>query len=120
MSSSRSKTDLKSDLKSDPKSASKHTRKPWSASLRSPWTVACATVAVVLGPSAVTASALERANSAPLHRPAAPDREPHREPHQEPRRQPPHHAAPYAAAQYAYLPRSTSRGQVLNRSQSLG
>lgn len=98
------------------KNAPKHTKKPWSASLRSPWTVACATVAVVLGPSAVTASALERANSAPLHRPAAPDREPHREP----RRQPPHHAAPYVAAQYAYLPRSTSRGQVLNRSQSLG
>lgn len=92
--------------------AVKTAKKSWSASLRSPWTVACATVAVVLGPSAVTASALERANSAPLHRPAAPDREPHREP--------PHHAAPYAAAQYAYLPRSTSRGQALNRSQSLG
>ncbi|MPY62481.1 hypothetical protein [Streptomyces spongiae] len=91
---------------------STHTKKSWSASLRSPWTVACATVAVVLGPSAVTASALERANSAPLHRPAAPDREPHREP--------PHHAAPYAAAEYAYLPRSPYRGQALNRSQSLG
>jgi hypothetical protein len=85
----------------------RNTRKSWSATLRSPWTVACAAVAVVLGPSAVTASALERANSAPLHRPAAPDREPH-------------HAAPYAATPYAYLPRSTYRGQALNRSQSMG
>ncbi|MEV6589301.1 hypothetical protein AB0N36_14910 [Streptomyces acidicola] len=83
------------------------TKRSWSLSRRSPWVVACAAVAVVLGPSAVTASALERANSAPLHRPAAPDREPH-------------HAAPHAAPQYAHLPRSTNRGQALNRSQSLG
>lgn len=81
-------------------------------SLRSPWTVAFATVALVLGPSAVTASALDLANSAPLHRSAAPDREPPQEP--------PHHAAPYADAQFAYLPRSPYRGQALNRSQSLG
>ncbi|MBA2811826.1 hypothetical protein E0500_032055 [Streptomyces sp. KM273126] len=82
-------------------------KRSWSRSLRSPWVVACAAVAVVLGPSAVTASALERANSAPLHRPAVPDREPHR-------------AAPHTAPQYAYLPRSTYRAQALNRSQSLG
>ncbi|MEV6617215.1 hypothetical protein AB0N31_25870 [Streptomyces sp. NPDC051051] len=35
--------------------------------LRSPWTVVCAVAAVVLGPAAATASALEQANKAPLH-----------------------------------------------------
>ncbi|MEU6471838.1 hypothetical protein ABZ927_32935 [Streptomyces massasporeus] len=31
------------------------------------WTVLCAVVTVVLGPAAVTASALDQANAAPLH-----------------------------------------------------
>ncbi|MFC9289083.1 hypothetical protein [Streptomyces sp. NPDC057052] len=35
--------------------------------LRGPWTVVCAVAAVVLGPAAATASALEQANRAPLH-----------------------------------------------------
>ncbi|WP_369237717.1 hypothetical protein AB5J56_32210 [Streptomyces sp. R21] len=39
----------------------------WADVLRSPWTVACAVVSVVIGPAAVTASALDRANAAPLH-----------------------------------------------------
>ncbi|MEU1038983.1 hypothetical protein ACFYP4_04410 [Streptomyces sp. NPDC005551] len=44
----------------------------WSGALRSPWTVACAVVTVVIGPAAATASALDRANAAPpLH--AAPE-----------------------------------------------
>ncbi|WP_069770830.1 hypothetical protein [Streptomyces sp. LUP30] len=34
---------------------------------RSPWAVLCAVAAVVLGPAAATASALEQANRAPLH-----------------------------------------------------
>ncbi|WP_340380513.1 hypothetical protein U5640_32670 [Streptomyces sp. SS7] len=34
---------------------------------RGPWAVLCAVTAVVLGPAAVTASALEQANKAPLH-----------------------------------------------------
>ncbi|MGQ4336077.1 hypothetical protein [Streptomyces hayashii] len=34
---------------------------------RGPWTVLCAVAAVVLGPAAATASALEQANRAPLH-----------------------------------------------------
>ncbi|MFF8190160.1 hypothetical protein ACF05L_04575 [Streptomyces bobili] len=34
---------------------------------RSPWTILCAVAAVVLGPAAATASALEQANKAPLH-----------------------------------------------------
>ncbi|MCX5269027.1 hypothetical protein [Streptomyces sp. NBC_00199] len=34
---------------------------------RSPWTVLCAVAAVVLGPAAATASALEQANRAPMH-----------------------------------------------------
>ncbi|TLS42790.1 hypothetical protein FE633_28595 [Streptomyces montanus] len=40
----------------------------WVRAARSPWTVACVVAAVVVGPSAVTASALDRANAAPpLH-----------------------------------------------------
>ncbi|MFK0173072.1 hypothetical protein ACIQU5_30190 [Streptomyces sp. NPDC090306] len=35
--------------------------------LRAPWTAVCAAVAVVLGPAAVTASALDLANAAPPH-----------------------------------------------------
>ncbi|MGX1269520.1 hypothetical protein [Streptomyces phaeoluteigriseus] len=34
---------------------------------RSPWTILCAVAAVVLGPAAATASALEQADKAPLH-----------------------------------------------------
>ncbi|MDG5804187.1 hypothetical protein P9869_16240 [Streptomyces ossamyceticus] len=49
------------------KSPARTARRTWSAALHSPWTAACAAAVVVLGPSAVTASALERANSAPLH-----------------------------------------------------
>lgn len=39
----------------------------WTKAARSPWTVVCAVAAVVLGPAATTASALEQANRAPLH-----------------------------------------------------
>ncbi|MFF3497674.1 hypothetical protein [Streptomyces sp. NPDC003247] len=39
----------------------------WTRAVRSPWTVVCAVAAVVLGPAAATASALEQANNAPLH-----------------------------------------------------
>ncbi|MBK3629177.1 hypothetical protein ACWC9X_00110 [Streptomyces asoensis] len=38
-----------------------------SRGARSPWAVLCAVAAVVLGPAATTASALEQANRAPLH-----------------------------------------------------
>ncbi|MER6185139.1 hypothetical protein [Streptomyces sp. NPDC001652] len=34
---------------------------------RGPWAALCAAVAVVLGPAAVTASALDQANAAPMH-----------------------------------------------------
>ncbi|KUN70830.1 hypothetical protein AQJ46_14275 [Streptomyces canus] len=34
---------------------------------RGPWAVVCAVAAVILGPAAVTASALDQANAAPLH-----------------------------------------------------
>ncbi|MGW0965239.1 hypothetical protein [Streptomyces sp. NPDC002516] len=34
---------------------------------RGPWAVVCAVVTVVLGPAAVTASALDQANAAPRH-----------------------------------------------------
>ncbi|MCX4909318.1 hypothetical protein [Streptomyces sp. NBC_00878] len=37
----------------------------WARAVRGPWTVACVVAAVVVGPSAVTASALDRANAAP-------------------------------------------------------
>ncbi|MFJ1805484.1 MULTISPECIES: hypothetical protein [unclassified Streptomyces] len=39
----------------------------WGRAARSPWTVLCAVAAVVLGPAATTASALEQANKAPMH-----------------------------------------------------
>ncbi|MFF3844026.1 hypothetical protein [Streptomyces sp. NPDC002328] len=39
----------------------------WTRAARSPWTVVCAVAAVVLGPAASTASALEQANKAPMH-----------------------------------------------------
>ncbi|WP_030671165.1 hypothetical protein [Streptomyces cellulosae] len=37
------------------------------------WTVLCTVAAVVLGPAAVTASALDQANKAPLHHTARAD-----------------------------------------------
>ncbi|MFF7471671.1 hypothetical protein [Streptomyces sp. NPDC008092] len=37
----------------------------WSS--RGPWAVVCAVATVVLGPAAVTASALDQANAAPMH-----------------------------------------------------
>ncbi|SPF01017.1 hypothetical protein [Streptomyces sp. MA5143a] len=87
------------------KSPARAGRRTWSAALRGPWTVACAAAVVVLGPSAVTASALERANSAPPHgasAPAHPARG-HEGEHQEPRT--------YTAEQTpACLPRTPSRG----------
>ncbi|MGW2820287.1 hypothetical protein ACWC24_04680 [Streptomyces sp. NPDC001443] len=42
-----------------------------SGAARSPWAVLCAVATVVLGPAAVTASALDQANRAPLHHAAA-------------------------------------------------
>ncbi|MER7896665.1 hypothetical protein ABTX62_11210 [Streptomyces sp. NPDC096046] len=38
-----------------------------AGAVRGPWAVLCAAVTVVLGPAAVTASALDQANTAPLH-----------------------------------------------------
>jgi hypothetical protein len=46
--------------------------RPWAA--RGPWAVLCAAATVVLGPAAATASALDRANAAPLHHAGAADR----------------------------------------------
>lgn len=37
------------------------------AAARGPWAVVCAVVTVVLGPMALTASTLDRANAAPRH-----------------------------------------------------
>ncbi|CAL9595262.1 hypothetical protein SUDANB145_05308 [Streptomyces sp. enrichment culture] len=39
----------------------------WAEALRRPWTALAAAAAVVLGPAAVTASALDQANAAPQH-----------------------------------------------------
>ncbi|MER6465148.1 hypothetical protein ABT278_32450 [Streptomyces sp. NPDC001228] len=39
----------------------------WTRPAGGPWAAACAVVTVVLGPAAVTASALDRADAAPLH-----------------------------------------------------
>ncbi|MFE1309789.1 MULTISPECIES: hypothetical protein [unclassified Streptomyces] len=42
----------------------------WARAVRRPWTVVCVVAAVVVGPAAATASALDRANAAPpLHAP---------------------------------------------------
>lgn len=90
-------------ISSRTKHSSRDPRKTWSSALRSPWTVACAAVVVVLGPSAVTASALERANSAPLHGASAPE-------HPAPGKERRHHGRPYTTEPYAYLPRTTNRG----------
>ncbi|MFF7973819.1 hypothetical protein [Streptomyces sp. NPDC007905] len=43
---------------------------PWARAVRRPWTVVRVAAAVVVGPAAATASALDRANAAPpLHAP---------------------------------------------------
>jgi hypothetical protein len=39
----------------------------WTRNARGPWAVVCAVATVVLGPAAVTASALDQANAAPMH-----------------------------------------------------
>ncbi|MFJ3301875.1 hypothetical protein ACIPSA_01905 [Streptomyces sp. NPDC086549] len=39
----------------------------WAKAVSSPWAVVCAVATVILGPAAVTASALDQANKAPLH-----------------------------------------------------
>jgi hypothetical protein len=46
----------------------------WARAARSPWTVLCAVATVVLGPAAVTASALDQANAAPLYHAVRADR----------------------------------------------
>ncbi|MGR6969999.1 hypothetical protein ACU639_10345 [Streptomyces cynarae] len=68
----------------------------WAGAARNPWTVLCAVAAVVLGPAATTASALDQANKAPLHHVVNPGRAPH-----------PH--LPGAAQAQAYLPSEATR-----------
>jgi hypothetical protein len=46
----------------------------WTRTARGPWAVVCAVAAVVLGPAAVTASALDQANAAPMHHAVKADR----------------------------------------------
>jgi hypothetical protein len=46
----------------------------WTRTVRGPWVVICAVAGVVLGPAAVTASALDQANAAPPLRIVKPDR----------------------------------------------
>jgi hypothetical protein len=87
------------------KSPARAARRTWSAALRSPWTVACAAAVVVLGPSAVTASALERANSAPLHGATAPGHPAHG--HEGERQESRTYTAEHTPAS---LPRTRSRG----------
>ena len=47
--------------------SSGHSRSRNSNSSKRVWTVVCAVATVVLGPAAVTASALDQANKAPMH-----------------------------------------------------
>lgn len=103
-SSSRTRNTTREPGKSPGRGKSREPWKSWASALRSPWTVACATVVVVLGPSAVTASALERANSAPRHGASAPE-------HPAPGKDRRHQGGTYTTEPpYAYLPRTTSRG----------
>lgn len=51
---------------------SSHTSAPekttgWVRTARGPWAALCAAAAVILGPAAVTASALDQANAAPMY-----------------------------------------------------
>lgn len=46
----------------------------WAKAARSPWAVVCAVATVILGPAAVTATALDQANRAPLHHAVGADR----------------------------------------------
>ncbi|MGW4980549.1 hypothetical protein [Streptomyces mirabilis] len=75
----------------------------WNTALRTPWTVACAVVTVLVGPAAATASALDRANAAPPYH-AHENHEDHKNPVT---------YFPYVTP-YATLPQS------LKRSHSLG
>lgn len=59
----------------------------WTGAVRNPWAVLCAVATVVLGPAAVTASALDQANRAPLH----------------------HHAVRADPTQQAYIPSDLTR-----------
>ncbi|NEA62140.1 hypothetical protein [Streptomyces sp. SID12488] len=59
----------------------------WAGAARNPWTVLCAVATVVLGPAAVTASALDQANAAPMH----------------------HHAVRVDHTQQAYIPSDLTR-----------
>ncbi|MBA2948533.1 hypothetical protein [Streptomyces himalayensis] len=64
-------------LKEHEKADDSQAQTSWpSAMLRGPWTVLCVAASVVVGPTAATASALDRANAAPPHHfadPHAPD-----------------------------------------------
>ncbi|MER6128826.1 hypothetical protein ABT173_40975 [Streptomyces sp. NPDC001795] len=67
----------------------------WTEAVRNPWTVVCAVATVVLGPAAVTASALDQANRAPMYHAAKPGHAPE-------------HLVGYGQAQ-AYLPSDPTR-----------
>ncbi|MEU2776728.1 hypothetical protein ABZ646_28385 [Streptomyces sp. NPDC007162] len=56
-----SRTEARTELAEQPEKGG------WVRSSRGPWAVVCAVATVVLGPAAVTASALDQANAAPLH-----------------------------------------------------
>ncbi|MEW2284292.1 hypothetical protein [Streptomyces sp. NPDC047841] len=54
-----------SGVRTDGRGGSARERGGWARTLRGPWVVLCAVATVVLGPAAVTASALDQANAAP-------------------------------------------------------
>ncbi|MER6067665.1 hypothetical protein ABT187_02175 [Streptomyces sp. NPDC001817] len=63
-----SRTHVKSTNESTDESTDRSTeRVRWTRAARGPWAVLCAAATVVLGPAAVTASALDQANAAPPH-----------------------------------------------------
>ncbi|MGV9932827.1 hypothetical protein ACWDY4_19905 [Streptomyces olivaceoviridis] len=54
-------------VRTDGRGESARERMGRARSVRRPWAVVCAVVTVVLGPAAVTASALDQAGAAPPH-----------------------------------------------------
>ncbi|MFF3983416.1 hypothetical protein ACFY0B_02215 [Streptomyces sp. NPDC001797] len=61
-----SRTEARAEARAEGRTqATEKAGRAWSS--RGPWAVVCAVATVVLGPAAVTASALDQANAAPMH-----------------------------------------------------
>ncbi|MFD7374597.1 hypothetical protein [Streptomyces mirabilis] len=84
----------------------------WNTALRTPWTVACAVVTVLVGPAAATASALDRANAAPPYH--AHENHENHEDHED------HESHKNRETRLPYVTPYATLPQSLKRSHSLG